>query len=106
MDAVKGVPEVLPLGQGGLLDIASASGFSEKPLDLPHLQCRSAASQQDCWPGVASMRTLTELTAVKTLFQVAQEKQGGQHFGSRLLWLDDGYPAHVHRRRRKSAIAA
>jgi len=33
---------------------------------------------------------LTELTEVTPLFQVSQAKEGGQHFGSRLLWLDDG----------------
>ena len=31
-----------------------------------------------------------KVTGIKTLFKVSTDKSGGQHFGSRLLWLPDG----------------
>ena len=33
---------------------------------------------------------LTRLSGLQVLFQVNRLKSGGQHFGSRLLWLPDG----------------
>lgn len=90
MDVVKGIPDVLPLGQGGLLDIALHPDFTNnRTIYLTY----SSGQKQANRTALARARIneeLTELTEVKTLFQVAQNKQGGQHFGSRLLWLDDG----------------
>lgn len=90
MDAVKGVPNVLPLGQGGLLDIVLHPDFAKnRRVYLTYSAGRRQANRTTLAQGRIN-EELTELKDVKTLFQVAQPKQGGQHFGSRLLWLDDG----------------
>lgn len=89
-DVVKGVPEVLPLGQGGLLDIALHPDFKKNRLIyMTYSGGRRKANRTMLARGRID-KDFTELTEVKTLFQVSQEKKGGQHFGSRLLWLDDG----------------
>ncbi len=90
MDVVTGVPEVLPLGQGGLLDIALHPNFTKNRwIYMTYSAGRRRANRTMLARGRIN-ESLTELTEVKTLFQVAQAKRGGQHFGSRLLWLDDG----------------
>jgi glucose/arabinose dehydrogenase len=89
MVAVKGVPEVLPVGQGGLLDIVLHPNFSKNRwIYITYSAGRRQANRTMLARGRIN-EDLTELTEVKTLFRVAQSKQGGQHFGSRLLWLDD-----------------
>ena len=90
MDAVKGLPDVLPLDQGGLLDIALHPDFTKnRRVYMTYSSGRRQANRTTLARGRIN-EELTELTEVQTLFQVAQAKQGGQHFGSRLLWLDDG----------------
>lgn len=90
MDAITGVPEVLPLGQGGLLDIALHPDFNKNRwIYMTYSAGRWQANRTMLARGRIN-ENLTALTEVKTLFQVAQVKLGGQHFGSRLLWLDDG----------------
>ncbi|MGD8960340.1 MAG: PQQ-dependent sugar dehydrogenase [Desulfobacteraceae bacterium] len=90
MDSVKGVPDVLPLDQGGLLDIALHPDFTKnRRVYLTYSAGQRQANRTTLAQGRIN-EELTELTEVKKLFQVAQAKPGGQHFGSRLLWLDDG----------------
>lgn len=90
MEPVKGVPDVLPLGQGGLLDITLHPEFAKnRMLYLTYSSGQRQANRTTLARGRIN-EELTELTEVETLFQVAQDKEGGQHFGSRLLWLDDG----------------
>ena len=89
MVAVTGVPEVLPVGQGGLLDIVLHPNFSKNRwVYITYSTGRRQANRTMLARGRIN-EDLTKLTEVKTLFRVAQSKQGGQHFGSRLLWLDD-----------------
>ena len=90
MNPVKGIPNVLPLGQGGLLDIALHPDFvKNRWVYLTHSIGNRQANRTVLTRGRLS-EDVTALTEVKTLFQVSQAKSGGQHFGSRLLWLDDG----------------
>ena len=90
MAAVKGIPDVIPIDQGGLLDIALHPDFKKnRMIYLTYSSGQLQANRTTLARGRIN-EELTELTEVKTLFQVAQTKQGGQHFGSRLLWLDDG----------------
>ncbi len=89
-DAVKGLPDVLPLDQGGLLDIALHPDFTKnRRVYMTYSAGRRQANRTTLARGRINEEH-TELTEVETLFQVSQAKQGGQHFGSRLLWLDDG----------------
>ncbi len=84
---VDGIPKVFNSGQGGLLDISIHPDFEEN---------------QKLYFTFASGTTMKNRTSVATakwdngrlknwqvIFQVAVDKVGGQHFGSRLLWLPD-----------------
>ena len=89
-DEVRGVPEVLSLAQGGLLDIALHPDFTKNR--WIYMTCSGGERRANRTMLVRGRldESLAELTEVETLFQVSQAKTGGQHFGSRLLWLDDG----------------
>ena len=84
---VAGVPEVLAVGQGGLLDIALHPQFAENRwvyFTYAHgsanaNQTRVARAQFDG----------TALSNWTVLFEVDRVKEDGQHFGSRLEWLPD-----------------
>ncbi|WP_297083808.1 PQQ-dependent sugar dehydrogenase [Thermoleptolyngbya sp. C42_A2020_037] len=84
---IPGVPPVLAVGQGGLLDIALHPQFAENRwvyFTYAHgavdaNQTRVARAQFDG----------TRLTNWTVLFEVNRAKTQGQHFGSRLAWLPD-----------------
>lgn len=84
---ISGVPPVLAVGQGGLLDIALHPQFAENRwvyFTYAHgavdaNQTRVARAQFDG----------TRLTNWTVLFEVNRAKTQGQHFGSRLAWLPD-----------------
>ncbi|WP_448605063.1 PQQ-dependent sugar dehydrogenase [Thermoleptolyngbya sp.] len=84
---IPGVPPVLAVGQGGLLDIALHPQFAENRwvyFTYAHgavdaNQTRVARAQFDG----------TRLTNWTVLFEVNRTKTQGQHFGSRLAWLPD-----------------
>ena len=88
---VAGLPDdIAAVGQGGLLDLELHPNFADNRLiyftyaqgnkDENHTVLARARINQD----------LTELNDVKVIFEVNRLKSGGQHFGSRLLWLPDG----------------
>lgn len=86
-EPVAGVPEVLALGQGGLLDISLHPRFSQFPwVYLTYAQGTGEANRtvvaRGTWDG-------QRLTDVRELLRVSQTKSGTQHFGSRLAWLPD-----------------
>jgi glucose/arabinose dehydrogenase len=84
---IPGVPQVLAVGQGGLLDISLHPQFAENRwvyFTYAHgaanaNQTRVARTQFDG----------TRLTNWTVLFEVNRTKTQGQHFGSRLAWLPD-----------------
>ena len=87
-EPITGVPEVCACGQGGLLDVALHPDFA----DNGYIYLTYAAGTED-----ANRTTLARgrldgmrLEDVEVLFQNADAKSGGQHFGSRLAWLPDG----------------
>ena len=76
MDVVKGLPEVLPLVQGGLLDLALHPDFEKnRTIYLTYSAGRQQANRTMLACGRIN-KDLFELTEVKTLFQVSQAKQG------------------------------
>jgi glucose/arabinose dehydrogenase len=85
---IDGVPQVLALGQGGLLDVALDPDFaSNRLIYLSH-----AAGTRE-----ANRTTVTrarfdgaKLSDQRAIFEVSPVKTGGAHFGSRLLFLPDG----------------
>lgn len=90
LDEVRGVPEVLALDQGGLLDIALHPAFAQNRWVYMTYSGGERGANRTMLARGRLDESLAELTEVETLFQVSQAKTGGQHFGSRLLWLDDG----------------
>ena len=87
-EPVAGVPQVLAVGQGGLLDVAVHPDFARNGLVyLAHSVGEESASRTALSRGRLVGNRLVE---VKELLRNLVAKQGGQHFGSRLLWLSDG----------------
>ncbi len=86
--AIAGVPNLLALRQGGLLDIALHPDFDTNNLVY---FAYSDGTQQANRTQVARARLEgNALADWEVVFAVNQDKPDGQHFGSRLLWLPDG----------------
>ena len=85
---IAGTPEVLDSGQGGLLDVAVHPDFADNGLVyLTYAHGTGGANRTRVARAVFDGTALTDL---EVIFEVADPKSGGQHFGSRLLWLPDG----------------
>ena len=85
---IQGVPEVLAVGQGGLLDVAVHPKFSEN--GYIYLTYSSGTRNKNQTRIARAILEENQLRDVKVIFEVSPMKRGGQHFGSRLLWLKDG----------------
>jgi glucose/arabinose dehydrogenase len=86
--AIAGVPEVFAVGQGGLLDVTIHPQFSQNRwIYLTYAHGEDNANRTRVARAVYDGESLRD---VQVIFEVSQAKTGGQHFGSRLLWLPDG----------------
>ncbi len=89
-DAVpmEGLPAVFTGGQGGLLDISVHPGDKKHPrVYLTMATGNNDANRTTLVQGIFDGK---RVHSIKTLFRVQPDKSGGQHFGSRMLWLADG----------------
>ncbi|MEO1235868.1 MAG: PQQ-dependent sugar dehydrogenase [Planctomycetota bacterium] len=87
---VEGLPDIHAAGQGGLMDVALHPDFiNNRFVYLTYSAGNARANRTVLGRGVLN-DDLTELTDFQVLFRVSQDKPRNQHFGSRLLWLDDG----------------
>jgi glucose/arabinose dehydrogenase len=85
---VAGVPPVAAVGQGGLLDVSLHPDFAENRLVYLTLATGDGDANRTA---VARGRfTGDALEGTEVIFRNAHAKSGGQHFGSRMLWLPDG----------------
>ncbi|WP_199554480.1 PQQ-dependent sugar dehydrogenase [Sandaracinobacteroides hominis] len=85
---VAGMPKIPVIGQGGLLDVAVHPDFATNGLVyFTHATGTDAANATALSRGKLTGNMLTE---VQELIRNPVSKGGGQHFGSRLLWLPDG----------------
>lgn len=85
--AIAGVPEVLATGQGGLLDISVHPRFSENRwIYLTYAHGTPDSNRTRLARATFDGKALRD---VRVIFEVSQAKSGGQHFGSRILWLPD-----------------
>lgn len=86
---ITGLPEMMAEGQAGLMDVSLHPRFAENRwvyLTYSHGTAESNSTR------VARGRWAedgTALTDVEVIFTVTPRKAGGQHFGSRLVWLPD-----------------
>ncbi|TVQ62852.1 MAG: PQQ-dependent sugar dehydrogenase [Phycisphaerales bacterium] len=88
---VEGLPEILPVGQGGLMDLALHPRFAANGLVyFTHSTGSARANRTVVSRGRLVRDDPPRLEDVETIFRAAPDKPGGQHFGSRLLWLGDG----------------
>lgn len=84
---ITGVPEVLAVNQGGLLDVSIHPNFAQNQLIY---LTYAHGNQQASRTRVARARFDGKaLQDVRVIFEVNRAKPGGQHFGSRILWLPD-----------------
>ena len=87
---ITGVPEVCACGQGGLLDLALHPGFADNRLIyLTFAEGSEDANRTALARGRLDLEAM-RLDDLEVVFRNADVKEGGQHFGSRLLWLPDG----------------
>ena len=84
---VAGLPEILVLGQGGLLDIAVHPRFEENSL-IYFTYSQGTREANGVAVGRGQLKG-TSLENVEVIFQAGPKKRGGQHFGSRMVWLPD-----------------
>lgn len=85
---VPGVPSVLAVGQGGLLDVAGHPQFAENPwVYFTYASGTARANQTRVARARFDGSALSDWTVI---FEVERDKSDGQHFGSRLAWLPDG----------------
>jgi glucose/arabinose dehydrogenase len=86
-----GVPKVAALGQGGLLDIIAAPDFATSDLVFFSF---SEPGQGGAGTAIARARLVREGTArledVKVIFSMAKRSRTRHHFGSRLVFAQDG----------------
>ncbi len=86
---VEGLPELFASGQGGLLDIAvhPADRGANARVYMTMSSGTSSANRTVLVQGVFDGK---RVHGVKTLFSASPAKSGGQHFGSRIVFLKDG----------------
>ncbi|MCC5896536.1 MAG: PQQ-dependent sugar dehydrogenase [Phormidium sp. BM_Day4_Bin.17] len=84
---VSGVPDVLAINQGGLLDIAVHPRFEENSLlYFTYADGTPDANQVQVARGELQDNRLEN---VEVIFTATPPKPEGQHFGSRMVWLPD-----------------
>ena len=87
---LEGMPAVFTGGQGGLLDIVIHPQDAAKPNPRVYMTLSTGTNAANRTTLVRGVFDGKKVTGIQTLFKVATDKSGGQHFGSRLLWLPDG----------------
>ncbi|MGL5081878.1 MAG: PQQ-dependent sugar dehydrogenase [Microcoleaceae cyanobacterium] len=84
---IAGVPPVLALKQGGLLDVSVHPRFEENRwVYLTYSHGTETANHTRVARGIFDGKALQNLNVI---FEVSQLKPDGQHFGSRIVWLPD-----------------
>lgn len=84
---IPGLPDVLAVSQGGLMDISVHPQFEDNQWVYFTYAAGSTTANQT---QVARARyDGTQLSDWRVIFSVNRTKSGGQHFGSRITWLPD-----------------
>ncbi|MEQ9370022.1 MAG: PQQ-dependent sugar dehydrogenase [Coleofasciculus chthonoplastes F3-SA18-01] len=84
---IAGVPEVFAVQQGGLMDVSLHPRFSENA--WVYLTYSHGTRQANHTRVARAKFDGSALSDLEVIFQVSQLKSGGQHFGSRIVWLPD-----------------
>ena len=84
---ITGVPEVFAVGQGGLMEVSVHPNFAQNRfVYLTYAHGTEEANRTRLARATFDGKTLSDL---QVIFEVSQPKSGGQHFGSRIIWLPD-----------------
>jgi glucose/arabinose dehydrogenase len=86
---VDGLPNLYTEGQGGLLDIA-VHPADKGPNPRIYMTMASGTQEANRTVLVQGVFDGKRVHGVKTLFTASPSKNGGQHFGSRIVFLKDG----------------
>ncbi len=86
-EPIAGLPPVLASGQGGLLDIALHPDFADNR--LVYLSFATGAPEANRTALARGRFDGRALRDTEVIFRNADPKSGGQHFGSRIVWLPD-----------------
>lgn len=81
------IPGVFSGGQGGLMDVSPHPDFARN--GLVYFTASLGSNQANMTAVVRARLQGDRLSNMETIFRVAQVKSGGQHFGSRIVWLRD-----------------
>lgn len=81
------VPGVFSGGQGGLMDVSLHPDFARN--NIVYFTASQGSNQVNMTTVVRARLQGDRLSNMETIFRVAQVKSGGQHFGSRIVWLRD-----------------
>ncbi len=85
---IAGVPKVLAVNQGGLMDVSLHPRFAEnRQVYLTYSHGTEEANRTRVARATFDGKALRNL---QVIFEPSQTKSGGQHFGSRIVWLPDG----------------
>jgi len=84
---LEGLPRVFSGGQGGLMDIALHPNYARNR--LIYMTLSTGTEERNRTTLIRGRFDGQRVRNIQTLFQVQPTKSGGQHFGSRLLWLPD-----------------
>ena len=87
---IDGLPRLFTGGQGGLLDIVVHPNDKVGTNTRVYMTMASGTDADNRTVLVQGVFDGRRVTGIKTLFSVRQGKSGGQHFGSRLLFMPDG----------------
>lgn len=86
---IGGLPEIYVSGQGGLLDISLHPDFEvNRWVYLTYSSGHDDANRTTVGRGKLMEDNLQEF---EEIFRVYPDKTGDQHFGSRILWVDDNH---------------
>ena len=86
---IRGVPEVCACGQGGLLDVSLHPNYADNQLVYMTFAEGTEDANRTALARARLNLEAKRLSDLEVIFRNADEKSGGQHFGSRLLWLPD-----------------
>ncbi len=87
-ESIEGIPDVFASNQGGLLDVVLHPRFPEN--NWVYFTYASGDRHANRTTVGRGRLDGTALKDVEVLFAAKPDKSGGQHFGSRIVWLEDG----------------
>ncbi|MEL6166105.1 MAG: PQQ-dependent sugar dehydrogenase, partial [Cyanobacteria bacterium J06628_3] len=84
---IAGVPEIFAVNQGGLMDVSVHPNFEKNR--FVYFTYSHGTSQANRTRVARATFDGSTLKNWEVIFEVSQAKPGGQHFGSRIVWLPD-----------------